>query len=391
MEHVPRQGESGPRRQGQSGGDGMDDQRSRHAALSCTAYGGLAGQGRVQFRLLFQSGGRQTAGGRAPVHRSSGAGEALQEDAGDRPRRRAMAVRRQLEAERGLVERGEELQAATVLFSSLARRDKRLINLDLGARNPRVGFGLRTRSGTPAVLSVATMLGYIVRRLLALIPVLLGLTFIVFAIMALIPGDPALAILGSYATPESLAALRAQMGLDHSLPVQYLIWLDNILHGDFGRSYSLNRPVLDEVVERFRATLILSTTAFALCSVWGVLAGVGWAVRQNGWVDRLVTLFVLIGISIPSFWLGLLLILLFVVRLRWLPASGMVAIYGGGDLLDLTRHLILPATTLSVVPTGVIARLTRANMLEVLRQDYVRTARAKGVAERFVIFRHAFK
>jgi peptide/nickel transport system permease protein len=247
------------------------------------------------------------------------------------------------------------------------------------------------RSGTPAVLSVATMLGYIVRRLLALIPVLLGLTFIVFAIMALIPGDPALAILGSYATPESLAALRAQMGLDHPLPVQYLIWLDNILHGDFGRSYSLNRPVLDEVVERFRATLILSTFAFVLCSIWGVLAGVVCAVRQNGWVDRLVTLCVLIGISIPSFWLGLLLILLFAVRLRWLPASGMVAIYGGGDLLDLTRHLILPATTLSVVATGVIARLTRANMLEVLRQDYVRTARAKGVAERFVIFRHAFK
>jgi peptide/nickel transport system permease protein len=247
------------------------------------------------------------------------------------------------------------------------------------------------RSGTPTVLSVATMLGYIVRRFLALIPVLLGLTFIVFAIMALIPGDPALAILGSYATPESLAALRAQMGLDHTLPMQYLIWLDNILHGDFGRSYSLNRPVLDEVVERFRATLILSTTAFALCSVWGVLAGVVCAVRQNGWVDRLVTLFILIGISIPSFWLGLLLILLFAVRLRWLPASGMVAIYGGGDLLDLARHLILPATTLSVVATGVIARLTRANMLEVLRQDYVRTARAKGVAERLVIFRHAFK
>ena len=247
------------------------------------------------------------------------------------------------------------------------------------------------RSGPPALQSVATMLSYIARRLLALVPILLGLSLIVFLIMALIPGDPALAILGSYATPESLANLRVQMGLDRPLPVQYLIWLDNILHGDFGRSYSLNRPVLDEVVERFLATLILSTAAFALCSIWGVLAGVVCAVRQNSWVDKVVTLLVLIGISIPSFWLGLLLILLFAVRLHWLPASGMFAIYGGGDLLDLARHLVLPATTLSVVATGVIARLTRASMLEVLRQDYIRTARAKGVAEGSVIFRHAFK
>jgi len=235
------------------------------------------------------------------------------------------------------------------------------------------------------------MLSYVARRLLALIPVLLGLSLVVFLIMALVPGDPALAILGSYATPESLATLRAQMGLDRPLPVQYLVWLDNILHGDFGRSYSLNRPVLDEVGERFGATLILSSAAFALCSIWGVLAGVVCAVRQNGWVDRLVTLFVLIGISIPSFWLGLLLILLFAVRLQWLPASGMVAIYGGGDFFDRIRHLVLPATTLAVVASGVIARLTRSGMLEVLRQDYIRTARAKGAAERSVVFRHAFR
>ena len=235
------------------------------------------------------------------------------------------------------------------------------------------------------------MLSYVARRLLALIPVLLGLSLVVFLSMALVPGDPALAILGSYATPESLATLRSQMGLDRPLPVQYLVWLDNILHGDFGRSYSLNRPVLDEVGERFGATLILSSAAFALCSIWGVLAGVVCAVRQNGWVDRLVTLFVLIGISIPSFWLGLLLILLFAVRLQWLPASGMVAIYGGGDFFDRVRHLVLPATTLAVVASGVIARLTRSSMLEVLRQDYIRTARAKGAPERSVVFRHAFR
>jgi len=235
------------------------------------------------------------------------------------------------------------------------------------------------------------MLNYIVKRLLALIPVLLGLSLIVFLIMDLIPGDPALAILGGYATPETLANLRAELGLDHSLPMQYLIWLNHIFHGDLGRSYSLNRPVLDEVIERFGATLILSTTAFALCTVWGVLAGVLSAVRQYGWTDRVITVLVLFGISVPSFWLGLLLILLFAVYLRWLPASGMYEIYGGGGLLDLVRHLILPAATLSIVATGVIARLTRASMLEILRQDYIRTARAKGVDERSVVFRHAFK
>lgn len=235
------------------------------------------------------------------------------------------------------------------------------------------------------------MLNYIVKRLLALVPILLGLSLIVFLIMALIPGDPALAILGSYATPDSLASLRVELGLDRSLPTQYFIWLGNIVHGDFGRSYSLNRPVLDEIVERFGATLILSATAFILCTVWGVLAGIASAARQHSWADRIVTISVLIGISVPSFWLGLLLILLFAVHLQWLPVSGMYEVYGGGGFFDLLRHLILPAVTLSVVATGVIARLTRASMLEVLRQDYIRTARAKGVGEGSVIFRHAFK
>ncbi len=235
------------------------------------------------------------------------------------------------------------------------------------------------------------MYAYIAKRLLAVIPVLLGLSVIVFAIMQLIPGDPATAILGAYATPENVARLNEQLGLDRSLPVQYVTWLANMLQGDFGRSYSLNRPVIDEVLERFGATLILAGAALLLCTVWGLLAGIVSAVRQYGWVDRIVTFLVLIGISIPSFWLGLLLILLFAVELRWLPASGMYAIYGGGDLADLLKHLVLPAVTLSVVATGVIARLTRSNMLEVLRQDFIRTARAKGVNERAVVYRHAFK
>ncbi len=232
---------------------------------------------------------------------------------------------------------------------------------------------------------------YLAGRLLAAIPVLLGITVIVFAMMALIPGDPATAILGSYATPENVERLNRQLGLDRSLPEQYVTWLGNLLQGDFGRSFTLDRPVIDEVMERFGATLVLAGSALVLCSLLGLLAGIVSAVRQFGWTDRVVTFVVLIGISIPSFWLGLLLILAFAVELRWFPASGMFAIYGGGDLADLLHHLVLPALTLSVVATGVIARLTRASMLEVLRQDYIRTARAKGLRERRVIYRHAFK
>jgi peptide/nickel transport system permease protein len=235
------------------------------------------------------------------------------------------------------------------------------------------------------------MLAYVVRRLIVTIPILIGLSIIVFAMMALVPGDPATAILGAYATPENVARLNRQLGLDQPLVGQYLTWAGNLLQGDMGRSYALNRPVADEVFERFGATLILAGAALVLASVLGVLAGIVSAVRQFGWTDRIVTFLVLIGISTPSFLLGLLMIMLFAVQLRWLPASGMVAIYGGGGPGDVLTHLVLPAVTLAVVATGVIARLTRAAMLEVLRQDYVRTARAKGLSERRVIYRHAFK
>lgn len=235
------------------------------------------------------------------------------------------------------------------------------------------------------------MAAYILRRLLATIPVLIGLSLIVFVIMALIPGDPATAILGSFATPENVAELNRQLGLDRSLPEQYLIWLGNVLQGDLGRSYTLNRPVLDEVMERLGATLILAGTALVLCAALGLAAGVLAAARQNEWPDRAVTLAVLVGISTPSFWLGLILILVFAVNLRWLPASGMMALYGDGGPLDIARHLVLPAVTLAVVATGVIARLTRTAMLEILREDFIRTARAKGLGEGAVIWRHAFK
>jgi peptide/nickel transport system permease protein len=221
--------------------------------------------------------------------------------------------------------------------------------------------------------------------------VLFGLSIIVFLVMALIPGDTATAILGAYATPENVARINRDLGLDKPLVQQYFIWISHVLQGDFGRSFTLNRPVLSEVMDRFGATLILAGTALVLCSLIGLLAGIVSAVRQFGWADRIITFIVLAGISMPSFWLGLLLILVFAVTWRVLPASGMYAVYGGGDLADLLYHLILPAATLSVVAAGVIARLTRSAMLEVLRQDFIRTARAKGVSETRVIYAHAFR
>lgn len=235
------------------------------------------------------------------------------------------------------------------------------------------------------------MTGYILKRLLSAIPVLLGITVIVFFIMALIPGDPATAILGSYATPENVEKLNRDLGLDKPLVQQYFIWLGNMLQGDFGTSFSLNRPVLDEVLERFNATLILAGTAFVLCALLGIAAGVVSAANQYGWADKAITFAVLLGISIPSFFLGMMMILLFSVNLRWFPVSGMWPIYGDRNLTALLSHLTLPAIALAVVATGVIARLSRSAMLEVLRQDYIRTARAKGVHERGVIWRHALK
>lgn len=235
------------------------------------------------------------------------------------------------------------------------------------------------------------MLSYVVRRLLLTIPVLLGISIIVFLVISLIPGDPATAILGSYATPENVATLNKALGLDKPLPIQYLNWLSGILQGDFGRSYSLNRPVLDEVIERFVPTMILASAALALCALFGIAAGVITAVKQYGWQDKLITLLVLVGISTPSFFLGIVMILWFGVRLRWFPTGGMYALFGEGDFLDLLHHLFLPALSLAVVATGVVARLTRSSMLEVLRQDYVRTARAKGLREGAVVYRHALK
>ncbi len=235
------------------------------------------------------------------------------------------------------------------------------------------------------------MLRYVLTRLILLVPVLLGISLIVFLIMVFIPGDPAIAILQGYATAENVAKLRAELGLDRPLVEQYFNWLGNLLSGDFGRSYNLNRPVLDELLDRIVPTLILAGSAMLICVFLGLLSGFMAAVRQYSWVDQTLTVISLIGISAPSFWLALMAVALFSVHLGWLPASGMFTPYGDESLGDLLIHLLMPAVTLGVVATSVIARLTRAGMLEQLRQDYVRSARARGEREFSVVFRHAFR
>lgn len=235
------------------------------------------------------------------------------------------------------------------------------------------------------------MTAYALRRLLAAGPVLLGVCALVFLVISLIPGDPALAMLGTFATPESVARLNAELGLDRPLPVRFVIWLKNVLGGDLGRSYMLDRPVADEVLERLGPTLILATAALALSVFFGLAAGVASAVRQNSRIDGAIRLALLVGISTPSFFLGILLIQAFSIRLGLFPTGGMTSLFGSRGALDLLHHLVLPAVTLAVVATAIIGRLARASMLEVLRQDFIRTARAKGVTEDRVIGVHALK
>ncbi len=232
---------------------------------------------------------------------------------------------------------------------------------------------------------------YAIRRLLLLVPVLLGITIIVFLIMELIPGDAAQAILGAYATEENVLRLRTEMGLDLPLVQRYFVWIGNLLTGDLGRSYALDRPVIDEIIERLGPTLLLAGTSLIGAACMGIMFGMIAAIKQFGWQDILLTVLVLVGISTPSFWLGLVLVLIFSVQLGWFPVSGMTSIIGGGGFLDILSHLVLPSLTLAVVATGVIARLTRSTMLEVLRRDFIRLARAKGLGEGSVIIRHGFR
>ena len=232
---------------------------------------------------------------------------------------------------------------------------------------------------------------YLARRLLLLVPVLGGVSIVIFMVLHLSPGDPVEIMLGSQATQEDRSRLREELGLDQPLHVQYVRWLGHVARGDLGRSLWMKRPVLAEVLVRFKATLILTGTALLLSTAAGVALGVASATRPNSLLDRTSAVASLFGASMPSFWLGIVLMVVFALWLGWLPASGMYAPYGGGDLRDLLAHLALPAVTLAAASVTIIARLTRATMLETLGQDYIRTARAKGVVERGVVLRHGLK
>jgi peptide/nickel transport system permease protein len=232
---------------------------------------------------------------------------------------------------------------------------------------------------------------YVARRLLLLVPVLLGVSVIIFMVLHLSPGDPAEIMLGSQATQEDLARLRADLGLNEPLHVQYVRWLAHVARGDLGRSLWMKRPVLAEVLGRLEATLILTASALLLSTLAGIALGVASAARPNSVLDRTSAVASLFGASMPVFWLGIVLMVIFALWLGWLPASGMYAPYGGGDLRDLLAHLALPAVTLAAASVTIIARLTRSAMLDILGQDYIRTARAKGLVERAVVLRHGLK
>jgi peptide/nickel transport system permease protein len=232
---------------------------------------------------------------------------------------------------------------------------------------------------------------YLARRLLLLVPVLVGVSIVIFGVLHLSPGDPAEIMLGSQATKEDLARLRDSLGLNEPLPVQYVHWIGHVVRGDLGRSIWMKRPVLPEVLGRLGATLLLTGTALLLSTVGGLALGVASAAWPRSVLDRLSAVASLFGASMPSFWLGIVLMVIFALWLGWLPASGMYASYGGGGAGDLLSHLILPAVTLAAASITIIARLTRSTMLETLGQDFVRTARAKGVAESGVLLRHGLK
>jgi peptide/nickel transport system permease protein len=222
---------------------------------------------------------------------------------------------------------------------------------------------------------------YLVARSVLAVPVLLGVSVMVFALIRLIPGDPAQLMAGQAATEDVVREIRRSLGLDRPLVVQYGYFLRNAVRGDLGRSLFNGAPVRDELAQRFPRTVRLAAASMLVALLIGIPAGILSATRHLSWVDSLVMVAALAGVSVPVFWLGLNLILIFAVRLAWLPAFGY----------ETWRHLILPSVTLGTASAAIIARMTRSSMLEVLRQDYVRTARAKGVAERVVVSRHALR
>jgi peptide/nickel transport system permease protein len=253
-------------------------------------------------------------------------------------------------------------------------------------------------------------LGKLAERLLQLIPVLLGVSVIVFLMMALTPGDPVEIMIGDQSvTPEQEEALRRDMGLDQPLHLRFVAFLGNALTGDFGLSFFHRRPVIDVIVERLPATIELSLVALIIALATAIPLGVLAAVRKNTILDRIATVGSLLGVSLPGFWFGILLIMLFAVQLQILPVSGRIGfssevepithlllidtlLRGRPDaFLDALSHIILPAITLGLPMTAILMRVTRTSMLEVMRQDYITFAEAKGMKRKRILFRHALK
>ena len=222
---------------------------------------------------------------------------------------------------------------------------------------------------------------FILRRLLMMVPVLIGVMFIIFTLMYITPGDPAALLLGEQAPPEAVAALRLEMGLDDPFLVQFFNYVGKVVRLDLGTSISTKRPVFTELADRFPTTIRLAIVCLVVGVVMGIPFGVVCAVKHNSIFDSVLTILGLVALSIPNFWLGLMLILLFSVNLGWLPVSGF-----GTPL-----HWIMPALTIGLSYMGAFMRFTRSSMLEVIRQDYIRTARAKGQKESTVIVKHALK
>ena len=222
---------------------------------------------------------------------------------------------------------------------------------------------------------------FVARRLLGLVPILLAVSVLIFGAVRLLPGDPARIMAGPQATQDAVDGMRARLGLDRPLPVQYGVFLAGALQGDFGESIRSKRPVLDEVAIRVPNTLALAFVSYALALAVGLAVGVLAAVFRGGVIDHLVMAVTVLAASTANFWVALMGMAVFAVQLRWLP------LLGGGSW----QHYVLPAVTLSLLPTALIARMTRSSMLEVMQLDYVRTARAKGLTERVVQIRHALR
>ena len=225
------------------------------------------------------------------------------------------------------------------------------------------------------------MIAFIVRRLILSIPTLVGVMIVVFLLLYVAPGDPVQDMVGERADAETIARLRKELHLDEPLPKQFALYAGGVLKGDLGNSYITQRPIIRDIKERFPKTLLLAGSAMFLASILGITIGVLSARNPGGWFDRLGLGLAYLGISFPVYWVGLILILVFAVTLRWLPPSG----YGG------IKYLILPALALGSRSIAFLARVTRSSMLEVLGGDFVRTARAKGLRERVVVARHALR